>query len=225
MYISKVQSQQINPYYRQKNATPMHRNIAFGSEIKTLQQMGTSQLVTQEEAVEYIQKLTKKIKFFNDILGKNGKTTKYVLVKLGEADVYMNIDKTLKNKVKINLCAATNSPLYVYAPKDMNYIPNPEKYKQRQMLDIILNSKDGRMSHGYLATTSGEMTFERNTKTGHRRAAGEFFGLCPNINECYNRENFPAQRYEYDKASNIVSVVFKNIFDYLSKVKPDIKLM
>ncbi len=224
MNISRVQSQ-INPYNRQKNEISTRRNVTFGSEAKNINQIIYSQMVTKDEAVEHILKLTKKIKFFNEILGKNDKTSRPVLVKLGDADVFLNVDKTSRNKVKINLYSDTNSPMYIYSFEQGAYVPNPEKYLFRQKLDIVLNNKDGRMSNGYLSTVSGSMVFERNTKSGQRAASGDRFQLNPKLYECNNRENFPAQKYGFDKASNIVSTVFFNMFSFLSKVKPDLKLM
>lgn len=225
MYISKVQSQQINPYYRQKNVCQSRNNVAFGSAPKTIAEIINSQMVTNDEAVRYILKLSEKIKLLNHILGKNDKTARPVRVKLDDADVFLSVDKTSKGNVKVNLYSDTNSPLYEYSFEKSAYLPSSEKYLNRQRLDIVLSNTDGRMCNGYLSTVSGEMIFERNTKSGQRKAVGDRFYLNPNLYECSNRESFPAQWYGYDKASNIVSTVFYNLFAKLSKVKPDIKLM
>ena len=222
MNILQVPNNYINNFPRRNSAI-----INFGcNETQPLNTIPDSSFLNKNEIVGHVFKLVNKIKFVSEILGENGKTVKPVLAKLGDASVYIKMDKSQKDKIKISLFSDTNGFIYKYSEKLQSYIPvkNPEMI--RQSLDIIVNKKDKRMINGQLDIIDCSMDFVRDTKTGKREMhSNRSFHFVPNVYECKDIENIAVQFSQNDKASNIVTSVFLNMFSNLTKVKPEITLI
>ena len=152
-------------YPQRKNYTKI--NFGCDTEIQ-LKNTPDASLLNAKEIIDNVFKLVNKIQFVSDILGENGKTVKPMLAKLGDATVYIEMDKTLKDKIKINLFSDTDDAMYKYVPDLLAYIlvENPEK--QRQSLNIVVNKKDKRMMEGFLNIFDCKMSFVRDTTTGKR---------------------------------------------------------
>lgn len=213
------------------NYIPQRRNsekINFGcnKSIKLQQNIPDSTLLTAKEIVDNVFKLVNKIQFVNKILGENDKTAKPVLAKLGDASVYINMDKSAKDKIRINLFSDTAGSMYKYSSELQGYIPVKNPEMQRQSLDIIVNKKDKRMINGQLTIVDCNMDFARDTKTGKREIhSNKCFCFVPNLYECYDIQDVAVQFWTNNKESNIVTSVFFNMFANLTKVKPDISLI
>ena len=200
-------------------------NVNFGS-MKLYSTEDVVKLSTQieQEVSDGLRKLVGKIKFVDKILGKNDKTIKPVGTKIGDSFVYINMDKSVKGKTKINIFSDTKGIVFKLNPMTHQYtrIEDPEYI--RQFLDIIISDKDGRMSNGTIQTIDGSWkTFERNTHTGKRSAEGESFRLIPNLSEC-NNEQRNLFDMGYDRDTLTIKNIFLNLFSKLSLVKPDISL-
>ena len=202
-------------------------NINFGcNKVMQLKDIPSTSFLSAKEINDYIFKLVNKIQFVGKILGVHDKTVKPVATKLGDATVCINMDKSPKNKVKINLYSDNEGALYEYSREYLGYIPvqNPGLY--RQSLDIVVNEKDKRMIDGQLNIVDCSMNFSRNLKTGKRDVhSNKCFHFSPNLNECYNMEDSIMQFSYNSKATNTVNAVFFNLFANLTKVKPDISLL
>ena len=185
-----------------------------------------SSLLDEKEIVENIHKLVNKIKFVSEILGENGKTLKPIATKIGDATIYIDIDKTQKDKIKVNLFSDTYDYTYEYSPKLQQYIPVKSSDVIRQSMDITINKKDKRMINGQLNIIDCDLNFERDIKTGKRNIrSNKSFYFVPNLYECFNMENLEVQYCNSNKDTNTVSSVFFNMFANLTKVKPDICLI
>lgn len=202
-------------------------NINFGCNKTTqLKDVAESSLLDAPEIVDNIFKLVNKVKFVNKILGEHDKTVKPVVAKLGDASVYINMDKSPKDKIKINLFSDTDGAMYKYSSELQGYIPVENPDVRRQSLDIIVSKKDKRMIGGQLNIVDCNMNFARDTKTGKREIhSNKCFYFIPNLYECSNMENVAVQFWQNNKATNIVTSVFFNMFANLSKVKPEISLI
>lgn len=216
---------QLTPYNNSR-ATSI-KNTNFGSnKIKPLTQLSEDSLLSTNEIVDNIFKLTKKIQFISKILGERDKTAKPVIAKIGDASIYINMDKSEKGKVKVDLYSDTNGMIYQYSENIQGYIPIENPIKHRQSLNMIINSKDKRMISGRLDIIDCHMDFERNTKTGKRELeSNRSFYFVPNLYECHNIQDVAVQYGNYDKSSNIVTSLFFNLFSNLTKVKPEISLI
>lgn len=212
------------PYYTHTYSTAaQQRNINFKSNKGVT---AASTLASSQEIKQGIEKLTNKTKFLNRILGNQAKTSKPVLTKLGDTDVFIDMDKTQKGKTKIKIFSETNNVTYTYSKELKQLIPELKDTKHEQSLDVIINDKDGRMVYGVLNCDAGHLHFERNTKTGHRDGNGQGhypFKLSPNVYE--HPEDWETQRKVADKGGNTVSAVFSAVFIDLMRVKPNIKLI
>ena len=209
----KLQSPQTKPQLKFK-----------GNKFYTLEEVNKASMVSPKDVKEGVEKLTKKIKFLNEILKENDKTKQPVTAKIGDTHIFIDMDKTTKGKTKINLFADTKRQ--IYEPTNIldqfKKIDNP--YYIRQKLNIVISNKDGRMSEGSIKPLNGTyIHFERNNKTGKRDAISKYFSLIPNVRECFEQN----QRTEYfgqDKTSIIINNIFFKIFSDLSLIKPKIRL-
>lgn len=165
------------------------------------------------EITEGVEKLTNKLKFINRVLGHSAKTTKPVSTSISDIPIKIMMDKTKKGKIKINISSYTEM------------LSKEDKLTQAQMLDLILDDKNGRMLSGHLNTKLCTLNFERNQKTGQRKGSGDNFFLIPNINENCNVEFCKDKMYWQSRSDNIVSLVFHKLFSDLSLVKPKTKLL
>lgn len=220
-----TQYPQITPTTYFKNSQRNHTNVNFKCNKNiSIDEAVKLTTVDQKEVVENIFKLVNKIKFLNKILGKNDKITKPVTVMLGDAKVSLMMDKSNTGKIKINLCSDTNAAIYEYVSPQRGYISVENPQTIRQELDIILSTKDGRMRNGQLSVFNNFMTFERNEKTGKRDLISDGLYFVPNMYECHNTRNY-IQYTGFDRAANMVSAVFFNLFSNLTKVKPEINFL
>lgn len=196
-----------------------------GDRLYSLKEVIDASVVSKQDVANGVEKLVNKIKFLNKIVGVNDKTSKPVVTQLGDALVYINMDKTLKGKTKINIFTDTKGVVFRYPGYGCSYekVENPQL--ERQCLDILISDKDGRMSQGLLSTIDGSCTnFERDLKSGKRSAEGRYFRLNPNINECVDQK-FEMNDFGYEKSGLTIREIFKSLFAKLSLVKPDINLI
>ncbi len=207
------------PYNTQYN------NINFRcNKFYTAQEIKDAAIVSNKEVSEGLEKLTKKIKFVNQILGKNDKTNKPVSTQIGDAFVFINMDKTTKGKTKINIFSDTPAAVFSYSGIENQYKKIETPNIERQSLNIVISDKDGRMCNGTLSTIDDNCTtFERNIKTGKRKAEGKYFIMVPNINECKDQK-FEMNDFGYNKTTLTIRNIFSQLFNKLSLVKPEINL-
>ncbi len=207
-----------------KKRTKLRPNINFGCNKIIAPDVIEKSMLSPNEIVTNVFKLANKIKFLNKILGKNDRTVKPVLMRLGEAEVHINMEKSKYGMRQINLYSDTNSEVYRYCDELHGYVAIEHPQTIRQSFDILMREKDGRMYRGNLNIVGGAMDFERDTKTGARNVKAEYFHFIPNLNEVHNMEDMAVQYYNRDKASNIVTSTFFNLFSNLTQVKPQISL-
>ena len=189
-------------------------------------EVANSTLSSSQEIKQYIEKLTNKTKFLNKVLGNHAKTSNPVLTNLGNAEVFIGMDKTKPGRTKIEIYSDTDNFSYTYSSELQQYLPVKLAGKHRQSMNIIINDKDGRMIDGSLECDAGHLNFERNSKTGQRNGSGQgiySFVLSPNVAE--NPTDWETQRWYATKDGNIVSTVFSVIFMDLMRVKPNIELI
>lgn len=204
-----------------------NKNISFGckNRLYTLEEVIDASVVSKQDVAEGLQKLVNKIKFLNKIVGPNSKTAKPITSKIGDASVYIDMDKTVKGKTKISLFADTKSIEFEYSGFGHKYKKADNSELIRQSLDIIISDKDGRMSQGALSLVDGNCTnFERDLKTGKRYARGKYFLLEPGVNECID-QGFEMEDFAHNKTCLIIRNIFSKLFSNLSLVKPDINLL
>lgn len=218
---------QVPNYYINNSQRKNSAMINFGcNKTNPSNKLSDSSLLNDNEIVEHVCKLVNKIKFVSEILGENGKTIKPILVKLGDAPVYIKMDKSQKDNIKISLFSDTIGSLYEYSDKLQDYIPVKKPEMIRQNIDIILNKKDKRMIDGQLGIVDCYINFIRDTKTGKREMhSNKCFYFVPNLYECKDIEDLAVQFWQNDKAANIVTSTFFNVFANLTKVKPEISLI
>ena len=214
----------INQTYKLQTPQIKSQPTFKGNRFYTLEEVNKASTVSPKDVIEGVEKLTKKIKFLNKILGENDKTVQPVAAPIGDAIVFINMDKTTKGKTKINLFADTKSHIYEPTDKLDQFIKIDNPYYVRQKLDIVISDKDGRMSEGAIKPLNGTYThFERNNKTGKRKAISEYFYLVPNVREC-SEQNEKVKNFGEDKTSITINDIFFKIFSDLSLVKPKINL-
>lgn len=209
----------------QYNINKKYNNISFGAKkFYSVEDIMKISSTSPQEVSDGLRKLVNKIKFLNKILGENDKTIKPINTKIGDSDIFINMDKSIKGKTKINIFTYTKGKIFDYDSKTDKYVKREKVNYIRQFLDIILSNKDGRMSHGTISTIDGGWkTFERNPKTGKRSAEGDFFKLIPNINEC-NEEQKNVYDFGYERNTLTIKNIFLKLFSQLSLVNSDIKL-
>lgn len=214
----------INQTYKSQYPKTKSQLTFKANRLYTLEEVNKASTVSPQDVVEGVEKLTKKIKFLNKILGENDKTKQPITSQIGDAIVFINMDKTTKGKTKINLFADTKEHIYEPTNKIGLFKKNDNPYYIRQKLDIVISNKDGRMTEGSIKPLSGAYThFERNNKTGKRLATSEYFSLVPNVREC-SSENKKVENFGEDKTSITINDIFFKIFSDLSLVKPKINL-
>ena len=214
----------INQTYKPQFSQPNSQLKFKANKFYTLEEVNKASTVSPKEVKEGVEKLTKKIRFLNGILKENDKTKQPVTAKIGDALVFIDMDKTTKGKTKINLFADTKR--HIYEPTNIfnQFKKNDNPYYIRQKLNIVISNKDGRMSEGSIKPLDGIYThFERNNKTGKRNAISKYFSLVPNVREC-SEQNKIAEYLGEDKTSITINNIFFKIFSDLSKVKPNINL-
>lgn len=214
----------INQIYKLQTPQIKSQPTFKANRFYTLEEVNKASTVSPKDVVEGVEKLTKKIKFLNKILGDNDKTVKPVTTQINDVLVFINMDKTTKGKIKINLFADTKG--HIYEPTErldqFKKIDNPSYVRQK--LDIIISDKDGRMSEGSIKPLNGTYTyFERDNNTGKRNAISEYFCLVPNVREC-SEQNEKVKNFGEDKSSITINDIFFKIFSDLSLVKPKINL-
>ena len=207
------------------NINKKSQNINFGAKkLYSAEEVMKISVISQKDISDGLRQLVNKIKFVNKILGQNDKTAKPVTTKIGDSIVFINMDKSIKDKTKINIFADTKDKVFTFDLATNQFVKDENPYYVRQFLDITISNKDGRMSNGSINTIDGGWKiFERNLKTGKRNAVGQGFKLIPNIKEC-NEEQRYLYDFGYEKNTLTIKNIFLALFSKLSLVKPDISL-
>lgn len=222
MNISPISFNCTNSFQRKSS-----KRINFGcNKTIPLKEVPNISLLKENEIVDNIFKLVKKIQFISKIIGEHDKTAKPVLAKIDDAPIYISMDKNYKDKIKINLFSDTDEAMYKYSSELEKYVPVETPELIRQSLDMIVSKKDKRMINGQLDIFGCNINFARDTKNGRREFnSNKCFYFVPNLYECNNIEDVNVQFYQNTKATNIVTSTFFNLFANLTKVKPDITLI
>lgn len=217
----------VTPYNIQNSRAVSSQNINFGShKIESLRQLPKTSLLGDNEIADNILKLAKKVQFVSKILGERDKTAKPVVAKIGDASIYINMDKSQKGKIKVDLYADTKDKVYRYSNALRGYISVENPDICRQSLNITFNPKDKRMISGHLDIIDCDMDFERDIKTGKRElTSSKPFYFSPNLYECKDIQDMKLQHRERDKSCNTVTSLFFNLFSSLTKVKPEVNLI
>lgn len=222
MNITQIPTNYTNNYQR-RNYVQVNFGCNTTAPLKSLQE---STMLNADEIVANMFKLANKIKFVSEILGDYGKTINPIPAKIGDAIININIDKSPKNKIRINLFSDTDEIIYKYSPELQMYMPVKGSAQERQSMDIIVNKKDKRMMDGQLNVFDCIVNFSRNIKTGKREInSSKPFVFVPNLYECKDIRDVAVQFYQNSKEANIVTSLFFNMFANLTKVKPEISLI
>ena len=198
--------------------------------ISALERLYTSPLdfthsnITTEEIAGNTKKLVSKLRELSKTLGTNGRTQEPILVRIGDADFLVRINKRIKGETHINIYGEGQQVIDLFKVTDsgMLYKPLERPRTVARSVNIVLNQKDGRMLRGEMIFNGQVVNFSRDIKTGKREMTGRYFRLVPNSFEAKDcMMKYDIQPEIYNREANVVGTTLYSLFTDLAKVKPD----